>query len=484
MELDMNIRVLREADNEKLDAASIRLLERVGVDIPHPEILARFEKAGAKVDTATHRVRIPEPLVRDCLATAGKTFAIGGRDPTRVTAFGAGQRNYNSTAGQATWLDDDGRRRYACLADVVTAAKLGEMLPHLKVVGAMADPHEIPVEYRCVEVAATLLRHTLKPIMFWFHDRHAARFVLELFDAVAGSAGEMARRPFGYPFLEPISPLRFPFHGIDLLFETCRVPLPVPIGPMVQMGMSGPCTVAGAMGVENAEILAGVCVVQLIRPGTPVCYGGIPHAFDMRTTQIVFDGPEAALIGVAMTQMGKYYGLPVYVNAGMTDSKTPDAQAGCESGATLAYAALAGADIFGHFGICGADQGASPDMLVLQNEIIGYVERIMAGVVVDDESLALELVEEVGPGGTFVDQPHTVNHMRREVWMPRVFERDYFTAWEQRGGKTAADRAREYRNELLAAYQPCPLPDDVEREVGRILAAARTCAENSTPAPP
>lgn len=112
----MNIRVLSEADLEKLDAASIRLLARVGVEIPHPEVLARFQKAGAEVDAATHRVRIPEPLVRDCLATAGKRFAIGGRDPCRVAAFGVGQRHYNSTAGQATWLDDDGRRRYACLA--------------------------------------------------------------------------------------------------------------------------------------------------------------------------------------------------------------------------------------------------------------------------------------------------------------------------------------------------------------------------------
>ena len=163
---------------------------------------------------------------------------------------------------------------------------------------------------------------------------------------------------------------------------------------MAQMGLSAPCTIAGTLAVENAEILAGVCITQLIKPGMPVCYGGICHAFDMRTTQMIFCGPEQEIFGVAMTQMGKHYGLPVYINVGLTDSKRPDAQARMEAGITLALGAAAGADVFGHMGICGVDQATSLDMLVLQNEIIGYVESTMREVSFSDEALGLDVVEE------------------------------------------------------------------------------------------
>ena len=189
---------------------------------------------------------------------------------------------------------------------------------------------------------------------------------------------------------------------MDLLYETARFPLPVSVGPMAQSGLSAPATLAGTIAQENAEILAGICVVQLIRAGTPVCYGGIAHIFDMRTTQMVFAGPEQALMAVAFTQLGKSYGLPVYINVGLTDSKVPDAQAGMEAGITLAAGAAAGADIFGHFGICGVDQAASLSMLVVQHELIGYVERLMRGIEVSAGTLALVVMEAVGPGGRYI----------------------------------------------------------------------------------
>ncbi|MBA7578831.1 Glycine betaine methyltransferase [subsurface metagenome] len=306
----MKLEVLGFEGISRIDKAARSILERTGVEIPHEEMLSLFMKAGASVDRASGRVRIPSQLVDDMLASAGKTFTIYGRN----AAFGQGKRNYNSIAGEAFWIDGDGMRRYATLDDVVRAAKLADVLKNITIVGAMADPHEIDVSYRCVEVAAALLKTTTKPITFWFHDRASAKYIIELFILFSGSSDDCAKYPPAYPFLEPISPLRFPANGIDLLFETCKVPLPVPIGPMAQVGMSAPGTLAGTIAQETAEILAGLCVTQLIRPGTPVCFGGIPHAFDMRTTQMIFAGPEQGLMAVAMTEMGKYYGLPVYIN--------------------------------------------------------------------------------------------------------------------------------------------------------------------------
>jgi len=355
---------------------------------------------------------------------------------------------------------------------VKTAARFADGLPRINMVGAMSDPHELAPEYRCVFVAAELLANTTKPIAFWFHDRASARFVLDLFAIVAGSVEDAAAHPFAYPLFEPISPLRFPRHGIDLLFETCKAPLPVPIAPMAQVGATAPGTLAGTLAQENAEILAGLCLVQLIRPGTPVCYGGIPHAFDMRAAQIVFGGPEQALMAVAMTQMGKFYGLPVYVNVGLTDSKLPDAQAGLEAGVTLACGAMAGADVFGHLGICGMDQGSSLTTLMMQHEVIGYVERLMRGITIDDETLGLDVIRKATPVGNFLSETHTALHFREELWTPGLLDRNCFERWEAGGSTDMFERCRARKDDTLREHEPEPLADDVRKEVDRLLSDA------------
>lgn len=469
----MKLEILGKKGCGQIDRAAKSILERTGVLIPHPEMCELFKKAGATVDSLSGRVRIPPKLVDECVAKAGRSFTIFGRDRSKQAAFGVGKRNYNSIAGEAYWIERSGERRFCRLEDVREAAKLVEMLSAINIAGAMADPHELDVRHRVVEVAAAQLRTTTKPITFWFYDRASTKFVIELFAAVAGSSEALREYPPAYPFLEPISPLRFNTVGIDLLFETAKVPLPVPIGPMAQTGMSAPATLAATVAQETAEILAGVCVVQLIRAGTPVCFGGIPHAFDMRTTQLIFSGPEQGLMAVACTEMGKFYNLPVYINVGLTDSKTVDAQAGLESAASLLMGVLAGADIFGHMGIAGVDQATDLDMLVWQNEVIEYVERIARGFEISEETLALDLIDQVGPGGTFIDQQHTVEHFRKEVWMPTLLDRDYWPTWAEAGRPDSRRRCRDRREDLLSAYKPTPLPDSVERDVARVCADAR-----------
>jgi len=470
----VHCRVLTDEQIDRIHEASVAILERVGVHVPHPETLGRFADAGAAVDAETQRVRIPPGLVTRSLGQAGKQFTLYGRDVSRTAAFGQGRRNYNSVAGEAFWVDRPGApRRSARLGDVATASRFADALDGINLVGAMADPQDVPAAARCVAVLATQLKHTTKPVHFWYHDRASARYCNEILLAVRGGAERAAACPLCYPFLEPISPLRFPFDGIDVLYETARLNLPVPIGPMAQMGLSAPATVAGTLAQENAEILAGICIAQLIRPGMPVCYGGICHAFDMRTTQLVFAGPEQAIFGVAMAQMGKHYGLPVYINVGLTDAKRPDAQAGMEAGITLMLGAAAGADIFGHMGISGVDQASSLDMLVLQDELIAYVERALREIAFSDETLALEEIAGAGPGGTFIDRDHTVRHFRRELWFPRLLDRDFYEAWQRAGATSLADRCRQRKEEILATHEPPPVDEDLAGELDRIVAAAR-----------
>ncbi len=467
--------VLTPSQIQWIHEASLTILDRVGVEIPHPEMLRRFADSGAPVDFQTKRVKIPADLVASSLQQAGKQFTIYGRDLTRRAHFGQGKRNYNSTGGQAFWLEKiGGERRQTTLSDVATAARFGDALKHIGIVGAMADPPDLPGCYRPVEVMAALIKNTTKPIHFWFNNRGAAKYLVDMVIALRGDEQRAVRYPICYPFLEPISPLRFPFEGIDILFETSRLNMPTPVGPMAQLGLSAPATIAGTLAQENAEILAGICVTQLLRPGLPVMYSGICHAFDMATTQLIFSGPEQVIFGVAMTQMGKHYGLPVYVNVGLTDSKRPDAQAGLESGATLVMAAAAAADVYGHMGISGVDQAASLDMLVLQHEVIAFVESAMREIEFSDRTLGLEEIAAVaGTGKTFLDRDHTLEHFRQELWVPALLNRQYYQGWVDSGALSTEDRCHQQKERILRTHHPDPLPEDLAGAVDEIVETAK-----------
>jgi trimethylamine--corrinoid protein Co-methyltransferase len=473
-EVQMQLTVLTQQQIQAIHEASLQILTDVGIHVPHDEMRRLFLEAGATESRPDGIVKIPEELIYNSLNSAGKSFTLYGRDLDLQARFGSGTRNYNSAASEVFWVEDDGtERRYAELKDVAVATRLGDSLPWLNLVGAMADPHELPPRCRCVEIAVEQLRNTTKPIYFFFHGRAASRYLLEIMAAVRGDEKEAAEHPLFCPMLEPISPLKFPHDGIDVLFETARFSLPVLIGPMAQVGATAPGTLAGTLAQENAEILAGTCATQLIQPGLAVCYGGIPHAFDMQTTQLIFAGPEQALMAIAMTQMGRHYGLPVYINVGLTDSKVLDAQAGMEAAATLVCGALAGADIFGHFGICGVDQGASLVTLMMQHELIGYVERMLQGIEVNSEKLGIEVIKSVGHHGTFLAEDHTVRHFRDELWFPQLLDRNYWSNWSENGSRSMFDRCVAMKDQLLKAHSPEPLDPDTAKELDKILVAAR-----------
>ena len=470
----MQVKILEDHQIEKVHLKTLEILENTGVYVPHEEIVSKFENCGAIVDHKSNIVKIPSNLVMELVSKAGKSFTMYGRDLSKTAEFGVGKRNYNSSAGQAFWIDNVGdQRRHTTISDVTEATKLGDALEQITIPGAMSDPLEIPLEWRCIEVAFEMIKNTDKPITFWFTDRQSAKYLIDLLIALRGDEKSAQKYPLFYPLFEPISPLSFPFNGIDLLFETARLNLPVHIGPMAQMGISAPATVAGTLAQENAEILAAICITQLIREGMPVCYGGICHAFDMRDTQIIFGGPEQAIFSVAMSQMGKYYGLPVYINAGLTDSKRPDAQAGLESGITLSLGIASGADIFGHMGICGADQGTLLDILIMQSEIISYLESTNRLLNFDDDFFATDLISEVGPKGSFLNKHHTAKNIRKELWFPTLLDRENYDSWLKADSNDMEERCRNRKKELLATHEPTPLDDDVKSDLEKIIEDAK-----------
>jgi trimethylamine--corrinoid protein Co-methyltransferase len=249
---------------------------------------------------------------------------------------------------------------------------------------------------------------------------------------------------------------------------------PVSIGPMAMTSGTAPGTLAGTLAQENAEILAGVVVTQLLAPGTAVTYGGIPHIMDPRTAICSFGSPEQGLMGVAMVQMAHFYGFPVYINVGLTDAKVPDAQAGIEKGTSMLLGALAGADMFGHCGICGTDHGGSLNWLVVDNELADYVNRIVRGFEIDTDKLGTEVVNTVGPKGNYLAEEHTARHFREELWLcSQLWTRQSFDAWESDGSKSFAERIEDELQSILSTHKPEPIDDALVREVDKIVECAK-----------
>jgi trimethylamine--corrinoid protein Co-methyltransferase len=466
--------ILNQSEIDRIHRATLQVLDKVGVRIYHAGILERLAEAGADVNRNTQIARMGEPLVMDSLARAGKSYVLYGRDGTHLARFGYGDLVTISTPGQFSWVDSLQRaRRSPTSEDTQKAILVGDALEHITIVGAMTQPADIPTPIRDIWLTAQLVKGTTKPTRCWIADGRSAPYVLEIYKAAAGGAEQLRERPQIEAFVEPISPLQMPTTGMEILLEFTRLGLPVSYGPMVQAGATGPATLAGTLVQENAETLAGIVITQVLNPGTPVMYGGIPHIIDMRTSLISFASPEQGLMAVAMTQIAKYYGLPVYVNAGLADSKLVDVQSGLEKGMNFLLGALAGADLVAHLGIAGPDQGASLTQLVVDNEMVAFVKRTLQGIRVDDEALALAVIGEVGHTGEHLCHPHTVAHFRDEMWMPRMWDRRNWDPWLQDGGRSMAELADQRVQDILQHHTPQPIDEALGREIDAIVESAK-----------
>jgi trimethylamine--corrinoid protein Co-methyltransferase len=338
----------------------------------------------------------------------------------------------------------------------------------------MSVPMDVHEKIRDVVVTAQLVKTTSKPTWCWPSTPKSSEYILEIYKAVAGGTEALKQKPMVEVFLEPISPLQLADPSLTNVIKYIELGQPVCVGPMASVTGTGPATLAGTLAQENAEILAGIVAVQAICPGTPMMYGGIPHLLDPRTASFVFSSPEQALMAVAMIEIGKYYGLPVYVNVNLSDSKTLDAQAGMEKLGTLVPAILAGADLLGHAGILGEDHGGSLLWLLIDNEAMDFAKRMIQGFRVDEEALATSVIAEIGPGGNYLTHPHTLRHYRQEQWFPsKLWTRQTYEAWESAGAKTITERAIEKVDHILENHHPEPINPLLAQEIDRIVEAAK-----------
>ena len=471
----ISVKILSEREIQSIHDASLLILRDTGIMVHHDGALELLARAGARVDKDGRIARLPENLVMDSIEQAGKKYVLYGRDPQRTARFGYGDLVLMSSPGQYSWIDtDSGERRAATIRDAREAIKLGDALSNITIVGSMAQPEQVSQAWRDVYLTGELVKGTGKPTRCWVKNGRTAKYILQIYRTVAGGDAALREKPMVEAFLEPISPLQLPKDGLDIVKEFAQAGQPVSIGPMAMTSGTAPGTVAGTLAQENAEILAGVVVTQLFAPGTPITYGGIPHIMDPRTSICSFGSPEQGLMAVAMVQMARHYGFPAYINVGLTDAKVPDAQAGVEKGTSLLAGALAGADTFGHCGICGTDHAGSLVWLYLDNEVMEYVRRIVRGFEVNADTLATEVVRQVGPGGNFLAEEHTVEHFRKELWLPgTAWTRESWDAWAAGGKRSMAERIKDEVKRILDSHKPEPLQPETAKQVDSIVKAAK-----------
>ena len=471
----IHTKILSDAEIQAIHDAGLSILKKTGIMIHHDEILTLVAEAGARVDKDSKIARFPEQLVMDCIAMAKKQYILYGRDLRCTARFGYGDLVLMSSPGQYGWIDSQtGRLRSATIKDARDAICLGDALPNINIVGSMAQPEEVSEAYRDVFLTAELVKGTCKPTRTWVFNRRTARYVLEIYRAIAGGDAALREHPMTEAFLEPISPLRLPRDGLDVMIEFVKAGQPVSIGPMAMASGTAPATLAGTLAQENAEILAAVVVSQLLGPGTPVTYGGIPHIMDPATGICSFGSPEQMLMATACVQMGCFYGFPVYINVGLTDAKVPDVQAGIEKGSSMMLGALAGADTFGHVGICGTDHGASLAWLVIDDELMAYVKRVVRGFEVNKDTVAAELIDNVGPTGSYLAEEHTVKHFRNELWLPgQIWTRAAWDVWEKQGRSSMGERALDKAQSIIAAHKIEPVDEALVKEIDRIVESAK-----------
>ncbi|MBW8039535.1 MAG: hypothetical protein FVQ85_06000 [Planctomycetes bacterium] len=471
----IHTKILSDAEIQTIHDASLAILKKTGIKIHHDEVLKLVGQAGAGINKDSKIAHLPEQLVMDCIAKAKKQYILYGRDLQCTARFGYGDFILMSSPGQYGWIDSQtGRLRSATIQDARDAICLGDALPNINIVGSMAQPEEITETYREVFLTAELVKGTCKPTRTWVFNRRTARYVLEIYRTIAGGDAALREHPMTEAFLEPISPLQLPHDGLDAMIEFVKAGQPVSIGPMAMVSGTAPATLAGTLAQENAEILATVVISQLLAPGTPVTYGGIPHIMDPATGICSFGSPEQMLMAVAMVQMGRFYGFPVYINVGLTDAKVLDVQAGIEKGSSMMLGALAGADTFGHAGICGTDHGAGLPWLVIDDELMAYVKRVVRGFKVNTVTVATEVVDTVGPAGTFLAEEHTVKHFRDELWLSgQAWTRAPWDVWENQGRSSMANRALDRAENILATHKAEPIDEALASEIDHIVECAK-----------
>jgi trimethylamine---corrinoid protein Co-methyltransferase len=452
------LRLLSEPELSRVHSATLDLLENVGVRFTNPYVQDHWRQAGFAVDEAG-LVRLRPYQVEEAIRRAPRCYSRFGKRRELDIHMGDGSF-YMGTGSLPLYVIDAATlsRRRATREDMVRFGRLGDACPNLAIGNGQVKPSDVPDRVVHAIWNQNAVKNIAKPTCCWYAlDVQTAQDTLAVLRAAAGSDAELRRLNTWAITICPDQALSWGDSAVGLV-EMAKAGVPLEIMPMPFPGSMTPVTLAGTLVQLNAEILSCVVLAQALNPGVPVnytIYGGI---MDMRAATHTFGSAEVGLYGAAAAQLSRWYGLPSNVVTGVSDSKAPDAQAAGEKAISTLLIAIAGADsssLLGgqlDFGL-----SASYEQLLIDDEIAGMILRIMHGFEVNEETLALASIADVGPGGQHLGTDHTLRHYRQEVWPRPLADVRSYETWAADGRKSAVERAGERVQELLAAYEPTPL---------------------------
>jgi len=471
----VKLEFLDQNQREAIHLASLDILENAGVTFFSEHARTILADAGSTVNEKDGNVRIPGNLVNETLRKCPATFRLYPRNPKHNLQIG-GKSQYMTCGGEYPYILDlqSGKRRLALSTDLVPLIRVTDALDNVSVGGSyIIAPSDIPEAFRHIERSVLHYKNTSKTT-HWDTEGYVggsrelgAAHNVELASIVAGGKDELSKRPIGTASICPSSPLIYDGGLTDDMIEFARDGVPILVEPMDNAGATSPNTIAGALLQTNVAVLAGVVLIQLVKPGNPVVYGSIPVNLDMHTAIPAVGCPETALRCAGGAEMARYYDLPSAMSGGVSDSKMPDVQAGYESALTMLAAVLAGANWIRV--VAGALEyhfTASFEMLAIHDEMFGMATRIARGIEVNEDTLAASLIKKIAPlRGHFMAEKHTLEHINSERYLPKLSDKRTRRQWEKSGSRDLAQVARERAREILAAHQPEPLPKDIEKEL-------------------
>ena len=469
------IEVLSRDEILQIHHAALEVLKDTGVKIQHEEALDILKRAGAEIDQKKGIACIPSQMVEFALNHAPRFMTIGGRNPKYDLKSNTGAVHFTGGHG-ATFVNDfdTGERRPATKKDLENIVRLHDALEHTHLIYPEIYPQDVSPRALDRHISQAMLSNTEKPIVATAYDGKAARDLLRMGTAIAGSEEALRRRPIFTVSVGVVSPLLFERDRVDVLLEICRAGHPFQVYTIPSAGGTSPATLAGTLVITVAELLAGLILTQLVRPGVPVRLMAYPSIMDQKYGCFTFACPEKVLMAAAMAQMFRYYGVPHAIHGATTRANVIDAQAGYETGIFDMFTALSGGEL-----IIESTSSALEDTVlsayeqaVIGNEICDMIYRILRGIDVNPETLAVDVIKEAGPGGEYLTHRHTMEHFRHENWDAKLSNRMARDEWVENGAQDIRVRAREAVKKIFATHHPKPLDADVQRKLQQIVEEA------------
>ncbi len=461
------VEVLSPDELEKIHQASLEILEDIGIAFLLPEALDILRAAGAEVDNTTQMVRFDRGLVEDAISHAPSEYVLHTRNPEHDLTFGGNHINF-ATVGSAPNVSDLERgRRPGNFADFKDLVKLAQCLNVVHFCGGYpVEPVDLPPETRHLDALQALATLTDKAFHAYSLGRTRILDGIEMARIVRGiSREQLLQQPSLFTIVNSSSPLRIDGPMLEGVIEMARHNQIVVLTPFTLSGAMAPATIAGALTLQNAEALAGIAFAQIVNPGAPCMYGGFTSNVDMKTGAPAFGTPEYPRAAMAGGQLARRYGLP-YRSSNANAANVVDAQAAYESEMSLWGAVMGHANLVLHGagwmegGLC-----ASFEKMVLDAELLQMMAEFLKPIEVNDDTIGLEAVREVGPGGHYFGAKHTLARYENAFYPPLLSDWSNFENWQDSGGRTATERAHTLYKEILAGYQQPALEPDRQEEL-------------------